>query len=136
MPPKIYRPPIPSTYIEPEELPDPLEGMECLHQPLGRSLWESKQTPPPRTDLIQFNPLTHQQELHKNANWEGCNEFHRILITRILKEFWDVFSQEGLRNPIIGFQFWWMLGRRHQYAASSHVTALTKQPLSKTDAQG
>ena len=105
MPPKIYRPPIPSSYIEPEELPDPLEGMECLHKPLGQSLWRAKQKPPPRRDIILFNPQNHQRELDKNTNWEGCSEFHRILITRILKEFWDVFAQEGLRNPIIGFQF-------------------------------
>ena len=105
MPPKIYRPPIPSSYIEPEELPDPLEGMECLHKPLGQSLWRATQIPTERTDIIKFNPLTHQTELHKNTNWEGCTEGNKIKITRIIKDFWDVFAQEGLQNPIIGFQF-------------------------------
>ena len=105
MPPKIYRPPIPSSYVEPEQLPDPLEGMECLHKPLGQSLWKHKTPPPIRTDIIHFNPLIHLKELNKNANWEGCTEVNRGRITRILKDYWDVFAQEGLRNPIMGYNF-------------------------------
>ena len=105
MPPKIYRPPIPSSYIEPAGTPDPVEGMECLYKPLGQSLWKSKRPPPPRTDIITFNPLIHLKELQKNANWEGCTESNRVRITKLLKEFWDVFAQEGLRNPIIGYLF-------------------------------
>ena len=104
MPPKVYRPAIPSSYIEPEGLPDPSEGLECLYKPFGQSLWRKKERTGKRPDIIRFEPKDNQQ-LEKNINWEGCNPQHKHLIVPIIKEYWDVFAQEGLKNPILGFQF-------------------------------
>ena len=104
MPPKVYRPARPSTYVEPEGLPDPSEGLECLHQPLGPSLWKERDRPGKRVDIIPFQ-LKDKKQLDKNINWEGCMEEHRHRIKHMIEEYWDVFAEEGLRNPILGFQF-------------------------------
>ena len=105
MPPKVYRPPIPSTYIEPEGLPDPAEGLECLYSPHGKSLWKSKQPPPPRSDVILFNRSLDQAEMDRNIRWNGCDDRHRLTIKSIIEQYWDVFAEKGLKNPILGFQF-------------------------------
>ena len=104
MPPKVYRPTIPSTYIEPEGLPDPSEGLECLHKPFGMSLWKEKERPGKRVDVIHFRPEDEKQ-LQQNINWTGCQSENRQRIVDIIQEYWDVFAQEGLKNPILGFQF-------------------------------
>ena len=105
MPPKVYRPAIPSTYVEPAGLPDPAEGLECLYQPRGQSLWKRKDPPDPRSDIIKFDDNIHQRELEKNLNWTGCRADHRLAVLPVIREYWDVFAEEGLRNPILGFQF-------------------------------
>ena len=104
MPPKVYRPAIPSTYVEPEGLPDPSEGLECLHRPMGCSLWRERLPPGKRADIIRFQP-SDEQQLNKNINWTGCTEELKRMVLPIIKEYWDVFAEEGLRNPILGFQF-------------------------------
>ena len=91
MPPKVYRPAIPSSYIEPD-------------QPFGNSLWREKERPGKRIDIIHFQQKDNSQ-LEANVNWTGCGVEHRPKIVHMIKEYWDVFAQEGLRNPILGFQF-------------------------------
>ena len=105
MRPKVYRPVIPSTYVEPEGLPDPSEGLECLYQPLGHSLWKERIPPGKQADIIRFQQKDEAQ-LKRNINWTGCKEeYKHHLVTPTIKEYWDVFAKEGLRNPIWGFQF-------------------------------
>ena len=105
MPPKVYRPAIPSTYVEPANLPDPAEGLECLHRPLGHSLWRTREPPLLRNDIIMFNTSKHQRQLENNINWTGCKPENKRSIIRLVQSYWDVFAEEGLRNPIKGFQF-------------------------------
>ena len=63
MPPKIYRPQLPSTYIEPDLAPDVLDGMELLYKDHGASLRKRKAPLSPRdpNDIIHFDPKLHQR---------------------------------------------------------------------------
>ena len=52
---------------------------------------------------VRFQPKD-QTKLNKNISWAGCKEEFKHLMTPIIREYWDVFAEEGLRNPILGFQ--------------------------------
>ena len=106
MPPKIYRPQLPSTYIEPDLAPDVLDGMELLYKDHGASLRKRKAPLSPRdpNDIIHFDPKLHQEELDTNLKWGDCPIEHRPAILALIKEYWDVFCQDGLRKPIRGYQ--------------------------------
>ena len=59
----------------------------------------------PRSDVIRFEEQRHRRELNINTNWTGSTHGHKELITPIIESYWDVFAEERLRNPILGFQF-------------------------------
>jgi len=102
---KIYRPPLESVYIEPDIGPDLLDGMQILYQDYGKSLRKAVEPLPPRDDIIDFNISTHGAELEKNLNWDQCPDSAKSPSIDIIKEYWDVFCKEGLRNNIRGFTF-------------------------------
>ena len=52
---KIYRPKLPSQYIEPDLGPDMLDGMELLFAQFGKSLTQAGGTLGPRDDIIEFD---------------------------------------------------------------------------------
>ena len=104
MPPKVYRPHLPSVYIEPDLAPDILDGMELLYKDYGKSLRKQKKPLPPRDDIIVFDPKLHQEELEKNLKWGECPAKQRHKILKLIKKFWDVFTPEGLRRHIRGYQ--------------------------------
>ena len=62
MPPKIYQPHLPSTYIEPDLAPDVLDGMELLYKDYGKSLRKQKEI--------------HQDVLENNLKWGECPSKH------------------------------------------------------------
>ena len=102
---KIYLPPLESVYIEPDFGPDLLEGMQLLYQQYGKSLRQQVAPLPPRDDIIDFNMSFHGTELDKNLIWDQCPDSAKSPIMGIIKEYWDVFCEEGLRNNIRGFIF-------------------------------
>ena len=106
LPPKIYQPQLPSTYIEPEFVPDALDGMELLYKDHGASLQKQKAPLPPRdpNNIIHFDPKLHQEELDSNLKWGDCPIKHRPKILALIKEYWDVFCQDGLQKHICGYQ--------------------------------
>jgi hypothetical protein len=101
--PKTYRPKLASQYIEPDICPDLLDGMELLYKDYGSSLRQATAPLPPREDIILFNPVTDQVELDKNIRWHQCPPSFQLSIVSIIKEYWDVFCEEGLRRNIRGF---------------------------------
>ena len=104
MPPKIYRPHLPSTYIEPDLAPDVLDGMELLYKDYGKSLRKQQKILPPRDDIIIFDPKIHQEFLESNLKWGECPTKHQPRILSLIKKYWDVFAPEGLRRHIRGYQ--------------------------------
>ena len=101
---KIWRPHLPSEYIETDPAPDILDGMETIFKDYGKSLRKHPDLPPPRDDIIHFDEGKHTEELLANIRWRDCPEEHKPAFLNLIKEFWDVFAEEGLRRPILGFQ--------------------------------
>jgi RNase H-like domain found in reverse transcriptase/Integrase zinc binding domain/Reverse transcriptase (RNA-dependent DNA polymerase) len=77
--------------------------MELLYKAHGPSLRHNTSTLPPRDDIITFHPEQHQQELENNIRWHQCPEALRDPILDIIKSYWDVFCEEGLRRNIRGY---------------------------------
>ena len=102
---KVYRPPLQSEYIEPDVGPDLLDGMELLYKNFGKSLRKTVVPLPVRDDVIIFDPNLHDQQLETNLKWNQCPDSVKPEITTIIKDYWDVFCEEGLRNNIRGFMF-------------------------------
>ena len=104
-PKKIYRPPLTSLYQPPNLGPDLLENSDWLFQEHGQALLESNQPLPPRDDVIHFDPGNDQAEFDRNFQPQHCPQHLQAQVTDIIKEYWDVFCEKGLRRPIRGFSF-------------------------------
>ena len=100
---KIYRPKLPSRYIEPDLGPDLLDGMELIFKEFGKSLRKQVKQLSPRDDIVMFDPEVHQAEFDRNIRWRQCPQEHRSTITQIIKKWWDCFCEEGIRKHIRGF---------------------------------
>ena len=69
---KIYRPKLPSLYLEPDLGPDLLDGYELIHKDYGNSLRKLVGPLPIRNDIILFNEALHQKAFDKNIKWGNC----------------------------------------------------------------
>jgi hypothetical protein len=101
--PGVYRPKLPSLYVEPDLGADLLDGMELIHKEYGRSIRQAVDPLPERTDSIAFDPLIHQKEFDSNIRWGLCPVEHQATITDIVRRHWDCFAEEGLKKHIRGF---------------------------------
>jgi hypothetical protein len=102
---KIWRPKVTSQYMEPDCIPDPNGDLEILFKDYGKPIWVSKSTLPPRDDLIMFSEEQHQAEFERNIQWRECPKQYKERIEPLLKKFWDVFAEEGVRKHIQGVTF-------------------------------
>ena len=100
-----WRPQVTSEYQEPECFPDPLSDMHIIFQDYGKSLWCTKSPLPPRDDIIKFIPTQHEEEIKRNLQWRECPDRLRPEVESIIKTYWDVFAEEGVRKNIRGVQF-------------------------------
>lgn len=103
-PPKVYRPKPPSTYREPDLGEGLLDGV-WVHRDLRRLLKEETKELPPRDDVISFDIGQDGDELKRNLELSGCPPELHTKIRQLVREYWDVFSEGGLRKPIRGFSF-------------------------------
>ena len=101
---QIYCPKLPSKYLEYDDIPDTLDSMDILFKDYGDSIWKTTISLPPRDDIVYFSEAK-QAEYEKNIKWYDCPPEHRANIEEIIKEYWDVFVERGLRRPICGFEF-------------------------------
>ena len=102
---RIWRPQVTSLYEEPDCIPDPLSDLEILYKEFGKPIWINKSELPPRDDILKFDPEKHTKEFESNIQWADCPETFRPKIETLIKEFWDVFAEEGVRNTIRGAKF-------------------------------
>ena len=95
---KIWRPQVTSEYKEPDCIPDPTSDLEILFKDYGKPLWINKTKLPPRDDIIKYIPTKHDSEIKRNLQWADCPSEHRPTIENLVKEYWDVFAEEGVRK--------------------------------------
>jgi hypothetical protein len=79
--------------------------LDVIFEQHGNTVWKERHDLPPRDDLILRDPVLHQAQLDKNFPIGACPPEHQESILSIIKEFWDVFDEAGLRNSIRGYQF-------------------------------
>ena len=104
-PPKMYRPPLPLLYWEPVLGLDLNDGMEWMFEEGGKALKRMIKELPPRNDVVVFDAKKNMAELKKNLCLDGCPEELKPEVIGLVKEYWDVFCKEGLKDPIRGFSF-------------------------------
>jgi hypothetical protein len=78
--------------------------MDILFKDYGDSIRKTTNSLPPRDDIICFSEAE-QAEYDKNIKWYDCPPEHQASIEEIIKEYWDIFVERGLRQPIRGFEF-------------------------------
>ena len=101
----MYRPTLTSTYKEtglPEDLND---GMEWVFRDYGRSLNQEKYILPPRDGVMEFEVRTNTKHSEKNLKQQGCSSYLQDNVKEVVTEYWDVFCEDGFRQPIRGFSF-------------------------------
>eukprot|EP00957_Ditylum_brightwellii_P129012 9842079-Ditylum_brightwellii.AAC.1 len=52
-----------------------------------------------------YNEATDKEEMERGLNLNGCPEELQGKVKQVMKEYWDVFCERGLRNPIRDFSF-------------------------------
>ena len=108
-PPKIWRPKIKSKYIPVDSLSDVDDGLfdythygKCVFRP-GSS---KTQAPPPRQDLIPFDPTKDKEELDKHFKiGEHVSATNKQRVLTLIKRYWDCFCKEGAKRTILGYEF-------------------------------
>ena len=100
-----YRPKPISTYQEPSYLPDEDDTLEVIYKSGGtaisRTIKEVEERDP--TTIIKFDEQKHGATLEKSLQWDDCPTEMRGPIKELVKAYWDVFAQEGLKHHIKGF---------------------------------
>jgi hypothetical protein len=66
---------------------------------------KNKLEPRDPSDIIIFQPDKHQLEFDRNIQWRECPKEIQPRLTQILKDYWDVFAEEGVRKHIRGVKF-------------------------------
>ena len=102
---RVWRPQVTSEYKEPDCIPDATSDLEVLYKEYGKPLWTTKSTLPPRTDIIKFVPTQHNAELKRNLQLHITPAKLQPIIEDLIKEYWDVFAEEGVRRNIRGALF-------------------------------
>jgi len=105
VPKRVWRPQMKSTYVEPAFEHDPSSSLDWIFEGRGKALSKEKQELTPRNDLIMFDRAKHSKEIKEELQFRDCPPKWQPVMEVIVRMFWDVFSPEGLQNPIRGFQF-------------------------------
>ena len=100
VPAKLYWPPLPSLYREPELGSDLNDGMDWMFKEYRCTAKQSIDELPPRDDIIEFEFHTDLVELEGNLRLSGCPPELQPKIKEVITEYWDVFREHGLRRPI------------------------------------
>ena len=100
VPPKIYCPPLPSLYKEPELGTDLNDSMEWMFKDFGHAMKQDIGELPPRDDVLEFDFSTNAEELESHLNLKGCPQHLQEKVQEVVVDYWDVFCERGLRRPI------------------------------------
>jgi hypothetical protein len=107
VPKRVWRPQVKNIYEEPEfELPE-ASSLDWAYKPLGKTMLQNKIPVPAdtRENTIEFHPETYDGEFDQNIQWWDCPNEIKPAIEAIIKEYWDCFAKEGMKRPILGFEF-------------------------------
>ena len=93
VPAKLYWPPLPSLYWEPELGSDLNDGMDWMFEEYGCVAKQSVEELPPRDDVVEFEFHTDSAELEGNLRLSGCPPELQPKIKEVIMEYWDMFCE-------------------------------------------
>mmetsp|Transcript_13167 Transcript_13167/g.31418 ORF Transcript_13167/g.31418 Transcript_13167/m.31418 type:complete len:1848 (-) Transcript_13167:281-5824(-) len=100
---RIWRAKAKNTYIEPAtELND---NMNWLFEDLGRTVAKERNPVTPRDDVIEYKEETYGKEFESQIQWRDCPTTWKPIFEAVIKSYWDVFAKEGMKRPILGYEF-------------------------------
>jgi hypothetical protein len=105
IPKRVWRPKVKFQYEEPKDLLDMSDGLDWMFEDKGHIIVEPKQTLPPYTDLIKYDPKAHKTELDKNIQWRDCPAWCQPVVREIIEEYFGEFAQERMLWAIREFEF-------------------------------
>ena len=70
-----------------------------------RSLKQAKDTLTPRYNVMKFGVQTNTKELDKNIKLQGLPGDLKDKVKEMVTDYWGVFGEDGLSQPIQGFSF-------------------------------
>ena len=77
--------------------------MEWVFRYYRRPLKQAKDTLPPRDDVVECYAHTNTKDLEKNIKLQVCTIDLQYKVKQVVKDYWDVFCEEGFRRTIWGF---------------------------------
>lgn len=81
------------------------EGYFVLEQ-LGYTIFRVQAWEPGiRKDVISFDSNSHSDELKKLNIGSNVPDEAKEVIQLLVIAFWDVFTKDGLRRPMLGYEF-------------------------------
>ena len=138
---RIWRAQVKSEYVEPEDELDPTGSLDYLYEHAGKTVLKSKETLPPRDDIITFSSERHQHSFDKLIQWGDCPLEHRPVIGAIIREYWDVFDPQGALRTIRGYLFRIDVGNHKPICCKPprygpHETVVMNKLLAELERQG
>jgi hypothetical protein len=103
---RAWRPQMKSEYVDKDRTEEELEHLDLLFKDYGTAAMQerNKLTPREEDDIIHFEEK-YITEFESNVNWENCPEENQAEVTTIIKQYWDVFVEEGIKKPVRGLKF-------------------------------
>ena len=114
--------------FEPEAAYDDVNEGVFIFKQYGKAIFRSKPWEPGvRTDIIQFNRERDSALLGNLKIRESAPEPAKVMITELIIAYWYCFEEEGIKRPILGFEFAIDTGNIPQYVARSRDMGHMKQ---------
>jgi hypothetical protein len=106
-PPKVWRPRPQNNYI-PVDYGSEFDDDLFMFPKCGKSLRRIEHLPnvPDRTDIHLWDPEVDQDEFDKIISIPSTlDPVLKAELTSVIQDNWDCFFSEGVRHPILGFEF-------------------------------
>jgi hypothetical protein len=107
-PPKVWRPRPKNVYVPTEDYGSEFDDDLFLFPRFGKSLRkpEGLRDIPARSDIRLWNPAVDQDEFDKMITIPASlDPYLRNELVAVIQDNWDCFFSDGVRRPILGFEF-------------------------------
>ena len=105
VPRKVSRPKI-KIIFQPEPSYSDIDEGHFICPDIGKTVLRSATwSPGERKEKISFNEESDSELFKKIAFDKNMDSSAKHTISTLVREFWDVFTPEGLKNPMIGYEF-------------------------------
>jgi len=105
IPRKVCLPKIKSQFKPDNDLTD-VDEDNFIFKQFGQAIFKATSwTPGKRDDLIKFDRIKHSKDFQKVNIGKNVDDVTVTKINAIVTNFWDIFVPEGIKRPMLGFEF-------------------------------